>query len=91
LETAGAGAAVFGIACGLFLLGLAPVVPAFGFDVVAEVAVDECDGGVVAPGATEVGHLVRRFDLLGRGGIRGGGVPRDGVASQGRPVFFARP
>src|SRR4051812_16296316 len=49
------GAAILGVAGGLLVLGLAPVVPPYGLDVVAHLAVEERDAGVGPPRAAETG------------------------------------
>src|SRR3954462_15369549 len=74
---AGAGAVELGVAGGLFVLRVSPVVPALRFDVIADLAIEIRDGGIRAPGTAEVGHLVGLANRLGGGGIGGGGVPRN--------------
>ncbi len=55
---AGAGAVGFGVAGGLFVGGIVPVVPADGVEVGGELGVDVDDAGVGAPGTAEADGVV---------------------------------
>jgi hypothetical protein len=54
---AGAGVFVLGIARGLFVFSVAPVIPAGGRDLLGQFTVEERDAGVSAPGPAEKGAL----------------------------------